>query len=136
MEGLDERSAHVCLYIYISLAIESQYSRTKERENAEQRHHKKVALSLFLPLAEVPREVLLLSLRRGVSLERFSLSLEESVVFPYNECASEEYEAERDDDALFFVFSFSVLFGSDEDAERAEKTERGERFFVVECDCE
>ena len=59
-----------------------------------------------------------------MSLERFSLSLEESVVSL--KCASEEYEAERDtDDALFFVF-FSVLFGSEEDAERrAEKTERG-----------
>jgi hypothetical protein len=33
---------------------------------------------------------------------------------------------ERDDDALFFVFFFSVSFGSEEDAERrAEKTERG-----------
>ena len=58
-----------------------------------------------------------------MSLERFSLSLEESVVSL--KCASEEYEAERDDDALFFVF-FSVSFGSEEDAERrAEKTERG-----------
>ena len=69
-----------------------------------------------------------------VCLWRDFLSLEKSVFSL--KCASEEYEAERDDDALFFVF-FSVLFGSDEDAERrAEKTERGrERFFVVECDC-
>ena len=55
-----------------------------------------------------------------MSLERFSLS--RVSVFSLK-CAS-EYEAERDTDALFFVF-FSVLFGSDEDAERAEKTERG-----------
>ena len=62
-------------------------------------------------------------------------SLEESVFSL--KCASEEYEAERGTDALFFVF-FSVLFGSDEDAERrAEKTERGrERFFVVGFDRE
>ena len=38
-------------------------------------------------------------------------------------------QRDDDDDALFFVFS-SVFFGS-EDAERAEKTERGERFFFV-----
>jgi hypothetical protein len=37
-------------------------------------------------------------------------------------------QRDDDDDALFFVFS-SVFFGS-EDA-RAEKTERGERFFFV-----
>ena len=51
-------------------------------------------------------------------------------------CASEE-EAERDNDAFFFVF-FSVHFGSEEDAERgAEKTERGrERFFFVGFDRE
>ena len=49
-------------------------------------------------------------------------SLEESVFSL--KCASEE-EAERETDALFFVF-FSVSFGSEEDAERrAEKTERG-----------
>ncbi len=58
-----------------------------------------------------------------VCLWRDFLSLEKSVFSL--KCASEEYEAESDDDALFFVF-FSVLFGSDEDAERrAEKTERG-----------
>ena len=44
-------------------------------------------------------------------------------------------KTQSDDDALFFVVSFSVYFGSDEDAERAEKTERGERFFVG-CDRE
>ena len=57
----------------------------------------------------------------------------ESSVFSLK-CASEE-EAERDNDAFFFVF-FSVYFGREEDAERAEKTERGrERLFFVERDC-
>ena len=49
------------------------------------------------------------------------ISLSESVFSL--QFASEE-EAERDNDAFFFVF-FSVYFGSEEDAERAEKTERG-----------
>jgi hypothetical protein len=78
VEGLDERSAHVCFYIS-SLAIEWQYSRIKERENAEQRHHKKSRFSL--------REMLLFSASRCVSVERFSLSLEESVFSL--KCASE-----------------------------------------------
>jgi hypothetical protein len=48
----------------------------------------------------------------------FSLS---SLSFP---CNLLQKKKQRDNDAFFFVF-FSVYFGSEEDAERAEKTERG-----------
>jgi len=94
----------------------------KKKREAKQRHHKKVArfslsLSFSRRIRERSERGALLSASWCVSGEIFS-------VFSLK-CASEEYEAERDTDALFFVF-FSVLFGSDEDAERrAEKTERG-----------
>ena len=120
MEGLDERSAHLCLYIFSRSS-----GKEKEEREAEQRHHKKSRFSLFLPLAEAANAAkeehgkCFSSLLRGLSLERF-LSLESVFSLQF---ASEE-EAERDNDAFFFVF-FSVYFGSEEDAERAEKTERG-----------
>ena len=49
------------------------------------------------------------------------ISLSASLSFPYNLLQKKK---QRDNDAFFFVF-FSVYFGSEEDAERAEKTERG-----------
>tara|TARA_B100001769_G_C21592371_1_gene334106 strand:- start:34 stop:384 length:351 start_codon:yes stop_codon:yes gene_type:complete len=115
VEGLDERSAHLCLYIF-----SRSNGKEKEEREAEQRHHKKVALLLSLSFL-----CFVVCLWRDFALESSVFSLK---------CASEE-EAERDNDAFFFVF-FSVYFGREEDAERAEKTERGrERFFFVERDC-
>ena len=63
-----------------------------------------------------------------VCLWRDFLSLSSLSLFPTTNVLQKKTQS--DDDALFFVVSFSVYFGSDEDAERAEKTERGERFFV------
>jgi hypothetical protein len=72
VEGLDERSAHVCFYIS-SLAIEWQYSRIKERKRrtaAPQKSRASLSGKCFC------------SLRRGVSLWRDFLSLSRSLSFP------------------------------------------------------
>ena len=95
----------------------------KKKREAKQRHHKKSRASLSLSFSRRIRERSERGAREMLLISGEIFSLEESVFSL--KCASEEYEAERDTDALFFVF-FSVLFGSDEDAERrAEKTERG-----------
>jgi hypothetical protein len=109
----------LCLYIFSRSS-----GKEKEEREAEQRHHKKSRFSLFLPLAEAANAAkeehgkCFYSLLRGLSLERF---LSPSLSFP---CNLLQKKKQRDNDAFFFVF-FSVYFGSEEDAERAEKTERG-----------
>ena len=109
------------MFLYLLSLLEWQRKRREKQNNGTTKS--RALLSPFLSLAESANAAKEERGKYASYLWRDFLSLEESVVSL--KFASEEYEAERDTDALFFVF-FSVLFGSDEDAERrAEKTERG-----------